>query len=95
MAMRKIHRVIKLVSLCLLIALILLTAPENSQAQDPQPANSSSPFDPRFGIVDSFVNTAEANAAQAGWTRVIFRWDVVQPAGSFDWKPVNVSRPSH
>jgi len=91
--MRRIHRSIKWVGLSLLFFLIVLTTPENTRAQDPQPGESSSPFDPRFGIVDSFVDTAEANAAQAGWTRVFFRWDVVQPAGSFDWKPVNVPDP--
>ena len=54
-----------------------------TQAQDPS-------FDPRFGVVDSFVNTVEANAVGAGWTRVFFRWDVIQPAGPSDWKPANV-----
>lgn len=62
-------------------------------AQDPPTDDSPPPFDPRFGIVDSFVNTQEATAAGAGWTRVFFRWDVVQPAGSFDWKPTNVPDP--
>ncbi|GAB4439715.1 MAG: hypothetical protein Fur0044_36260 [Anaerolineae bacterium] len=64
-----------------------------AQAQDPAPAATPAPFDPRFGLVDSFVNTSEANAASAGWTRVFFRWDVVQPAGPSDWKPTNVPDP--
>lgn len=59
------------------------------RAQDPPPATPP-PFDSRFGVVDSFVNTAEANAAGVGWTRVFFRWDVIQPAGPSDWKPANV-----
>jgi hypothetical protein len=78
----------------LFILLFALGTPPTS-AQDPPPSatESSGPFDRRFGIVDSFVNTAEANAAGAGWTRVFFRWDVVQPAGPTDWKPTNVPDP--
>lgn len=66
-----------------------------AQAQDPSPSPAATPppFDPRFGIVDTFVNPAEANAAGAGWTRVFFRWDVIQPAGPSDWKPTNVPDP--
>ena len=75
--------------LFLLFSLTLLFDPLSISAQAPNP-DESSPFDPRFGLVNSFVNTAEANAAGAGWTRVFFRWDVIQPAGPFDWKPSNV-----
>jgi hypothetical protein len=49
--------------------------------------------DRRFGVVDSFVNSAEASAARVGWTRVFFRWDVIQPGGPSDWKPANVPDP--
>ncbi len=61
-------------------------------AQDPAPpfTNAEAGPDPRFGIVESFVNSAEATAAGAGWTRVFLRWDVIQPAGPTDWKPANV-----
>ncbi len=60
-------------------------------AQDPPPeAETPAPFDPRFGLVDSFVNIEEANAAGAGWSRIFLRWDVVQPGGPSDWKPANV-----
>ena len=86
MAMRNLRPTI----LILFILFSLLVWPQGSAAQNPQPTAQSSPFDPRFGVVDSFVNTAEANAGGVGWTRVFFRWDVVQPAGSFDWKPTNV-----
>lgn len=74
-----------------LFVLLILTASSGLvvQAQDPTP----SPFDPRFGIVETFVSPAEANAAGAGWTRVFFRWDVIQPAGPSDWKPANVPDP--
>jgi hypothetical protein len=71
----------------LLFCLMLFNRP--SLAQEPAP-EAQVGFDPRFGIVDSFVNTTEASAAGAGWTRVFFRWDVVQPGGPSDWKPTNV-----
>ncbi len=53
----------------------------------------ASPPDPRFGIVESFVNPAAASEAGVGYTRVILRWDVIQPAGPADWKPANVPDP--
>ena len=49
--------------------------------------------DPRFGIVEAFVNPAAATEAGAGYTRIILRWDVIQPAGRDDWKPANVPDP--
>jgi len=90
MATRSFLRQIKWITLLWLAALTLLIAPERAGAQDPPPTEPPPAFDPRFGVVDSFVNTAEANQANVGWTRVFFRWDVIQPAGPFDWKPANV-----
>ena len=52
-----------------------------------------SPPDPRFGIVESYVNSAAADEAGAGYTRVILRWDVIQPGSRDDWKPANVPDP--
>jgi hypothetical protein len=77
------------------LALILLLAASPGLAQEPEQTPAATPplFDNRFGIVDSFVNTAEASAAGAGWTRLFLRWDVVQPAGPGDWKPSNVPDP--
>lgn len=69
----------------LLVFLMMLLLPATSAAQEP--------VDRRFGVVDSFVNTAEASAARVGWTRVFFRWDVIQPGGPSDWKPANVPDP--
>ncbi|MEW5961292.1 MAG: hypothetical protein AB1801_26510, partial [Chloroflexota bacterium] len=83
MTTRKIYR--WLITLGLLGLVSLIRVAPSLEAQEP-PA----PFDPRFGLVDSFVNTAEANAAGAGWTRIFLRWDVVQPGGPSDWKPANV-----
>jgi len=51
------------------------------------------PPDPRFGVVDAYVNSAAASEAGAGYTRITFRWDVIQPGGVDDWKPANVPDP--
>ncbi|GAB4542099.1 MAG: hypothetical protein Kow0063_33640 [Anaerolineae bacterium] len=51
------------------------------------------PPDPRFGIVDAYVNSAAASEAGAGYTRITLRWDVIQPGGVGDWKPANVPDP--
>ncbi len=56
-------------------------------------STEASPPDPRFGIVESFVNPAAASEAGVGYTRIILRWDVIQPAGPVDWKPANVPDP--
>ncbi|MFQ5576745.1 MAG: hypothetical protein ACE5G8_07135, partial [Anaerolineae bacterium] len=69
-----------------LMAALVLGRPAPSAAQGPPP-------DPRFGIVETYVNPAEATAAGAGYTRVTLRWDVIQPAGRDDWKPANVPDP--
>lgn len=71
----------------ILLACLVLLLAAPATAQEPPTV------DARFGIVDSFVNTAEATAAGAGWTRVFFRWDVIQPGGPADWKPANVPDP--
>ena len=85
--------VCKRVSQCFLF-IIILSAGLNGliasvQAQEPTPETIPA-VDPRFGVVNSFVNSAEASAAGVGWTRIFFRWDVVQPGGPSDWKPTNV-----
>jgi hypothetical protein len=59
----------------------------------PATAQTHTPPDPRFGIVETYVNPAAATEAGAGYTRIILRWDVIQPAGPADWKPANVPDP--
>lgn len=58
------------------------------------PAAAQSPTpDPRFGIVEAYVNSDAASQAGAGYSRIILRWDVIQPANGADWKPANVPDP--
>ena len=87
--MNRTHILLKLIVLLGLLSVIVASASPTT-AQEPPSEETTPRFDPRFGAVDSFTNTAEANEAGLGWTRVFFRWDVVQPAGSSDWKPTNV-----
>jgi hypothetical protein len=71
----------------LLCALCVLGASApHALAQGPKP-------DPRFGIVEAFVNAPAADEAGAGYSRIILRWDVIQPDGPLDWKPANVPDP--
>lgn len=75
----------------ILVAALLaaqMSAPDAAAAADPAP-----PPDPRFGIVEAYTDPAAAAEAGAGYTRVILRWDVIQPAGPDDWKPANVPDP--
>lgn len=67
----------------LIFTLLALPA---AHAQSPTP-------DPRFGIVETYTDPAAASEAGAGYTRIILRWDVIQPAGRDDWKPANVPDP--
>ncbi len=93
MTKRKSLQSLQVAGFLFILLFTLITPSASAQDPTPAPTETPTPFDRRFGIVDSFVNTAEANAAGAGWTRVFFRWDVVQPAGPTDWKPTNVPDP--
>ena len=89
MTIRNIRRYLQLAAIFFLFFLVYVMPPVIAQ-DPPPPEEPPSPFDPRFGIVDSFVTVEEANAAGAGWSRIFLRWDVVQPGGPSDWKPANV-----
>jgi hypothetical protein len=71
----------------LLVLLGMLVAPQRAGAEPAPP-------DARFGIVEAFVNPEAASEAGAGYTRIILRWDVIQPGGPADWKPANVPDPA-
>ena len=53
----------------------------------------AAPPDPRFGIVEAYVNPGAATEAGAGYTRIVLRWDVIQPGSRDDWKPANLPDP--
>jgi hypothetical protein len=47
--------------------------------------------DYRFGVVEAYANPAAANALGAGWTRVTFEWNRIQPGGPHEWSGVPIS----
>jgi hypothetical protein len=47
--------------------------------------------DRRFGIVEAYEAPDAARALGAGWTRVTFRWNEIQPHSPDDWGPVPIS----
>jgi hypothetical protein len=61
---------------------------------DLSPVAAQSPtLDTRFGIVEAYQDSEAASEAGAGYSRIILRWDVIQPANGGDWKPANVPDP--
>ncbi|MBN2390707.1 MAG: hypothetical protein JXR84_08290 [Anaerolineae bacterium] len=51
----------------------------------PNPTNAASIPDRRFGVVESYVAPQAASALGAGWTRVTFEWNQIQPNGVNEW----------
>jgi len=43
--------------------------------------------DPRFGVVEAYAAPGAATALGAGWTRVTFEWNRIQPNGPDEWHP--------
>jgi hypothetical protein len=47
--------------------------------------------DPRFGVVETYAAPQAATAVGAGWTRVTFRWNEIQPDGPHQWNVSPIS----
>jgi hypothetical protein len=47
--------------------------------------------DYRFGVVEAYKAPAAASALGAGWTRVTFEWNQIQPNGPDEWNVVPIS----
>lgn len=65
---------------------VVLVAPVVARAQETMPAPPPVQ-DERFGAVEAYTGPEAARAAGVGWTRVLFWWHQVQPAGPDDWNP--------
>ncbi len=76
----------------LLVTIIPLPASFAQEAVEVAPTQEAPP-DNRFGIVEAYVNAAEATTAGAGYTRIILYWNAIQPSSPADWKPANVPDP--
>jgi hypothetical protein len=46
--------------------------------------------DPRFGAIESFWAAEEAVELGAGWERILFYWNEIQPTGPDDWNTLHV-----
>jgi len=51
----------------------------------PRPTAAASIPDRRFGVVESYAAPQAANALGAGWTRVTFEWNQIQPNNAGEW----------
>ena len=47
--------------------------------------------DNRFGVVETYANPAAATSLGAGWTRVTFEWNRIQPNSPDEWNVVPIS----
>ena len=65
--------------LCLLILIL------------PQPIYAAGIPDRRFGVVESYAAPQAASALGAGWTRVTFEWNQIQPNHAGEWNEYPVS----
>ncbi len=67
--------------LCVILLILLQAAP----------LNASGIPDRRFGVIESYENRAAASALGAGWTRITFEWNQIQPTGQGDWNEYPIS----
>jgi len=51
----------------------------------PRPGTAAGIPDRRFGVVESYTTPQAANALGAGWTRVTFEWNQIQPNHVGEW----------
>jgi len=51
----------------------------------PRPSIAAGIPDRRFGVVESYAAPQAASALGAGWTRVTFEWNQIQPNGAGEW----------
>lgn len=76
-------------------ALLLLLHPTwNALGQESQPGTSGDDeavnTDQRFGIVEAFWKPEDAAELNAGWDRILFYWNEIQPNGPDDWNTLHV-----
>ncbi|MBE2224171.1 MAG: hypothetical protein IAF02_21710 [Anaerolineae bacterium] len=74
-----------LVVLAIVMGQLLLSQPAAAQ-DDEEPATP----DPRFGAIESFWAAEEAAELDAGWERILFYWNQIQPTGPDDWNTLHV-----
>lgn len=60
--------------------------PEQTRVPEDEPDLN----DQRFGIVEAFWRTDDANELGVGWDRILFYWNEIQPTGPDDWNTLHV-----
>ena len=70
---------------------IILLVSLLSALQAPTEVAAAGIPDPRFGVVEAFQAPNAATTLGAGWTRVTFRWNEIQPNGPGEWHTVPIS----
>jgi len=80
----------KLLSGIVVAAIVLgqVTMVQPVVAQDDE--GTDVPPDSRFGAIESFWAAEEAAELGAGWERILFYWNQIQPTGSEDWNTLHV-----
>ena len=71
----------RIFSRCVTLVILFVTVLPLSIA----PAQAQRGGDRRFGVVDAFDNSAAASKLGAGWTRIRFPWNDIQPNDSGQW----------
>ena len=66
------------------LTLLLIVLPLSVLAPPLQSTRAFGP-DYRFGVVEAYTDPRAASELGAGWTRITFRWDEIQPASSDQW----------
>lgn len=69
----------------IVIGQLMMIQPVAAQ-DDEEPATP----DPRFGAIESFWAAEEAAELGAGWERILFYWNQIQPTGLDDWNTLHV-----
>ena len=69
----------------IVIGQLMMIQPVTAQ-DDETPATP----DPRFGAIESFWAAEEAAELGAGWERILFYWNQIQPTGPDDWNTLHV-----
>ena len=71
----------------LVLVAVLLASPLLNLLAERKVAAAGIP-DFRFGVVEAHANPLAAAGLGAGWTRVTFRWNEIQPNGPDEWNDV-------
>jgi hypothetical protein len=67
------------------ILLFIVLLPLLSRLRVPAQLAAAPAPDPRFGVVEAHQAPAHANALGAGWTRMRFEWNQIQPESPDQW----------